>query len=125
MVMTELRDTLPCMPCLDCGRENPADASFCAGCGAPVERVCSNCGRANDGDARFCNGCAHPIGAAGVAPEPVVPRDYTPRHLAERILKSRAAVEGERKQVTTVGFDARILFAFDGRPGGWSLRCAQ
>jgi class 3 adenylate cyclase len=34
----------------------------------------------------------------------VSPRDYTPRHLAERILKSRAAVEGERKQVS-------ILFA--------------
>jgi len=41
-----------------------------------------------------------PAGAAAV-PSPV---DVTPAHLAERILKSRSAVEGERKNVT-------ILFA--------------
>jgi hypothetical protein len=28
------------------------------------------------------------------------PRTYTPKHLAKKILTSRAAVEGERKQVT-------------------------
>ncbi len=28
------------------------------------------------------------------------PRDYTPRHLRERILQSRSALEGERKQVS-------------------------
>jgi len=33
-----------------------------------------------------------------------VARDYTPRHLADKILRSRSALEGERKQVT-------ILFA--------------
>ena len=32
------------------------------------------------------------------------PESYTPKHLAERILTSKAALEGERKQVT-------ILFA--------------
>jgi class 3 adenylate cyclase/tetratricopeptide (TPR) repeat protein len=32
------------------------------------------------------------------------PRDYTPKHLADRILRSKSALEGERKQVT-------ILFA--------------
>ena len=34
----------------------------------------------------------------------VAPRTYTPRHLAEKILASRSALAGERKQVT-------ILFA--------------
>jgi class 3 adenylate cyclase len=33
-----------------------------------------------------------------------LPETYTPKHLAERILNSKAALEGERKQVT-------ILFA--------------
>jgi hypothetical protein len=28
------------------------------------------------------------------------PRDYTPRHLADKILQSKSALEGERKQVT-------------------------
>jgi class 3 adenylate cyclase len=69
-----------------------------------VERVCADCGRANAGDARFCNDCGHPIASTSTSLPHVEPRDYTPRHLVERILKSRAAVEGERKQVT-------ILFA--------------
>jgi class 3 adenylate cyclase/tetratricopeptide (TPR) repeat protein len=33
------------------------------------------------------------------------PESYTPRHLAERILASRAALEGERKQVTVLFAD--------------------
>src|SRR5207248_5094399 len=41
----------------------------------------------------------------GVAPSRFTsPGSYTPKHLAERILTSRAALEGERKQIT-------ILFA--------------
>jgi len=35
------------------------------------------------------------------------PRDYTPRHLAERILRSRGALEGERKQVTVLFVDVK------------------
>jgi class 3 adenylate cyclase/tetratricopeptide (TPR) repeat protein len=34
-----------------------------------------------------------------------VPAEYTPRHLADRILKSRAALAGERKQVTVLFAD--------------------
>lgn len=35
--------------------------------------------------------------APSAAPAPArAPRDYTPKHLAERILHSRAALEGER-----------------------------
>jgi len=33
------------------------------------------------------------------------PRPYTPAHLADRILKSRSAIEGERKQVTVLFCD--------------------
>ena len=37
----------------------------------------------------------------------VVPMGYTPKHLAERILRSRAALEGERKQVTVLFADIK------------------
>jgi class 3 adenylate cyclase len=35
------------------------------------------------------------------------PRSYTPRHLAERILTSKSALEGERKQVTVLFADVK------------------
>ncbi|MBW2444475.1 MAG: AAA family ATPase [Deltaproteobacteria bacterium] len=95
------------MPCQGCGHDNPDDARFCSGCGAPQQRSCSACGRANDADASFCNGCGRPVGAAAEAPPPAEPRDYTPRHLAERILRSRTALEGERKQVTIFFADVK------------------
>jgi class 3 adenylate cyclase len=34
---------------------------------------------------------------------------YTPKHLAERILTSKAALEGERKQVTVLFADLKGL----------------
>jgi class 3 adenylate cyclase len=39
---------------------------------------------------------------AGRAPE-----NYTPKHLAEKILTSRSALEGERKQVTVLFADLK------------------
>ena len=95
------------MPCQDCGRENPDDARFCSGCGALQQQPCSACGRANDGDARFCNGCGRLVGAAPEAPASAEPRAYTPHHLAERILRTRSAIEGERKQVTVLFADIK------------------
>jgi class 3 adenylate cyclase len=38
---------------------------------------------------------------------PTDPRAYTPRHLAEKILTSRIALEGERKQVTVLFADVK------------------
>jgi class 3 adenylate cyclase/tetratricopeptide (TPR) repeat protein len=35
------------------------------------------------------------------------PRDYTPRHLAEKILRSKSALEGERKEVTVLFADVK------------------
>src|SRR5262249_44980933 len=35
------------------------------------------------------------------------PQDYTPQHLAERIISSRGALEGERKQVTVLFADLK------------------
>jgi class 3 adenylate cyclase len=49
--------------------------------------------------------CAHPI--AGLTPGDrfASPESYTPKHLAEKILTSRSALEGERKQVTVLFVD--------------------
>jgi len=49
---------------------------------------------------------------AGLASAPAVakfalPESYTPKHLAEKILTSRAALEGERKQVTVLFADMK------------------
>jgi class 3 adenylate cyclase/tetratricopeptide (TPR) repeat protein len=62
-----------------------------------------------DGE-RFCGRCgaelAAPASAARAAPERA-PRDYTPRHLADKILQSKSALEGERKQVTALFADVK------------------
>ena len=63
--------------------------------------ICPACQRENRDDARFCDRCSRPL-AADV---PRTPGAYTPRHLAERILTSRFALEGERKQVTVLFLD--------------------
>ncbi|MDQ4006142.1 MAG: AAA family ATPase, partial [Actinomycetota bacterium] len=49
------------MRCGSCGRENPADASFCASCGSPLETGCRFCGAALPDDARFCPSCGRPV----------------------------------------------------------------
>jgi class 3 adenylate cyclase/tetratricopeptide (TPR) repeat protein len=60
---------------------------------------------------KFCNQCAAPLdaGAAAGSPPPPErsPRDYTPKHLADRILRSKSALEGERKQVTVMFADVK------------------
>jgi class 3 adenylate cyclase len=43
--------------------------------------------------------------ATGVFPRSIPDDGYTPRHLAEKVLTSRAAIEGERKQVTVLFCD--------------------
>ncbi|MFB6184290.1 MAG: zinc-ribbon domain-containing protein [Haloarculaceae archaeon] len=43
--------------CPECGESLPADAEFCANCGASVGSSCPNCGRSVEADAKFCPGC--------------------------------------------------------------------
>jgi class 3 adenylate cyclase/predicted ATPase len=93
------------MQCTQCGQENPTAARFCNGCGARLEFVCAGCGQVNPPASRFCNGCGQPL--RGAPPSPPAPESYTPRHLAEKILTSKAALEGERKQVTVLFADLK------------------
>src|SRR6202795_236652 len=93
------------MRCPQCAQENPATARFCNGCGGRLETVCGGCGQVNPPSSRFCNGCGQPLG--GTPASPRAPDSYTPRHLAEKILTSKSALEGERKQVTVLFADLK------------------
>src|SRR5213594_2192050 len=68
------------MICAACRHENPERAKFCLECGA-----------------RLAPSAAPDLGTRLVS--------YTPKHLAEKILKSRSALEGERRQVTVLFAD--------------------
>src|SRR5919109_1616651 len=94
------------MTCPRCQHANRAGARFCEECGAPLSRACSACGTVLSATAKFCPERAQPTGA----PPPRQfgsPETYTPKHLAERILTSKAALEGERKQVTVLFADLK------------------
>ncbi len=94
------------LSCPRCRHENPAGAKFCVECAAPLTRACTRCGTALPTAAKFCPECAQPAGEA-TPRSAAVPEAYTPRHLAERILDSRAVLEGERKQVTVLFADLK------------------
>jgi class 3 adenylate cyclase/tetratricopeptide (TPR) repeat protein len=94
--------------CAGCQHENPPDSRFCNHCGASLELVCSSCETRNPPGARFCNGCGTPLEEpAALAPPRRAPRDYTPRHLADKILTAKSALEGERKQVSVLFADVK------------------
>jgi class 3 adenylate cyclase/tetratricopeptide (TPR) repeat protein len=96
------------MVCPRCRTENPRQAKFCLECAAPFAARCTNCDTALPAAAKFCLECAHPVGGAAAGPARFAsPESYTPRHLAEKILGSKAALEGERKQVTVLFADLK------------------
>jgi class 3 adenylate cyclase len=91
------------MQCPRCRHENPAGQKFCGECGSRLAVACPACGAASPPRQRFCGECGGALAAAPAAPR--TPESYTPRHLAEKILTSRSALEGERKQVTVLFVD--------------------
>src|SRR5436189_276662 len=99
------------MKCPRCQQEAPSDAEFCPECGAKLAALCSQCGTANAPIHKFCKKCGQSLTAAsGVDPEGrrfASPDSYTPKHLAEKILTSKSALEGERKQVTVLFADLK------------------
>jgi class 3 adenylate cyclase/tetratricopeptide (TPR) repeat protein len=97
------------MNCPRCQHESPSGAKFCAECGAPLALDCARCRTRLPPAAKFCPECALPVGGAPAALEPrfASPVEYTPRHIAEKILGSRTALEGERKHVTVLFADLK------------------
>jgi len=108
------------MNCASCGHTNPERAKFCLECGAPIAARCPSCGTDLLPAAKFCLECGAAVQVPGAgsqafgpdtrhpAPDtPKDPRSYTPKHLAEKILQSKSALEGERKQVTVLFADVK------------------
>ncbi len=95
------------MKCVECGQENREQARFCDECGTPLLVRCAACGQANRAAAKFCDGCGAVLSRNEPAPEAGErpPQSYTPRYLAEKILITRGALEGERKLVTVLFAD--------------------
>jgi predicted ATPase/class 3 adenylate cyclase len=95
------------MRCPACCHENRAGARFCGQCATALDGIaaCGSCGARNPSGQKFCDACGAALGAAtGPARDP---RAYTPPHLAEKILRVRSALEGERKQVTVLFADIK------------------
>jgi ribosomal protein L40E len=97
------------MQCPRCQTANRAGAQFCRQCGTRLEAVCPACGASLEPASQFCDKCGVSLSAAA-KPSAAPPRfdspgSYTPKHLAEKILSSRNALEGEREQVTLLFVD--------------------
>ena len=129
----------PTTRCPGCRAENAAKQKFCGECGAGLPAACPTCGHPNPPAQKFCGECGAKLGApaeapaqpAAAAPEAEAPaaaapapspafRDaapvaYTPKHLAEKILTSKGAMEGERKGVTVMFADVSGFTAMSER----------
>jgi len=94
--------------CPGCQHENPTGSSFCLECGARLGLTCASCGADLPARSKFCNKCGTPVATEpAIQPRFTSPESYTPKHLAEKILTSKAALEGERKQVTVLFADLK------------------
>ena len=107
------------MTCAGCGFANPEAMRFCGQCGVALqpETTCAACGLENPPGFKFCGGCGASLAAdsrtlkapsqSDRRPPTADLRSHTPKHLADKILSSRTALEGERKQVTVLFADVK------------------
>jgi class 3 adenylate cyclase/tetratricopeptide (TPR) repeat protein len=92
--------------CPQCQHENPPQAKFCLECGTRLALTCAQCGTELPAGAKFCLECGQPVSGQSAGQSRFTsPAAYTPKHLADKILTSRSALEGERKQVTVLFVD--------------------
>jgi len=95
------------MQCPRCRHEASASARFCGECAAQLGRTCPACRSLNAPANAYCTSCGASLGEAGAGQAAPEPHEYTPKYLAEEIIRTRAALEGERKQVTVLFADLR------------------
>jgi class 3 adenylate cyclase/tetratricopeptide (TPR) repeat protein len=77
--------------------------------------TCQRCGAELTPGKKFCGSCGAPITAAERADRFASPESYTPKHLAEKILTSKDAMEGERKIITVMFSDVSGFTAMSER----------
>ena len=104
------RGVVVAMRCQQCGFENAEGLKFCLECGTPLGRSLSILRlrepRPASNSAVSAEPHWKPPAKLAHVPERA-PRDYTPQHLADKILRSKSALEGERKQVTVLFADVK------------------
>jgi len=93
------------MQCPQCQHENLAGQKVCGECGARLTSACPSCGTSNPPTQKFCGECGTGLAQTDGTAKYGTPQSDTPKHLADKILTSRAALEGERKQVTVIFCD--------------------
>ena len=104
------------MQCPKCLTENQETRKFCKKCGTRLPLVCPDCHFENEPGDVYCGDCGQSLiqpkeskhSHSQSQPPPVdysTPKSYTPKHLAEKILTTRSAIEGERKIVTVMFTD--------------------
>src|SRR5215471_2666826 len=95
------------MRCPQCGHENAAEMKFCGECGTRLTVLCRECGARNAPAQKFCGECGARLEPGALSRQLPSPDAYTPKHLAEKILTSKSALEGECKQVTVLFADLK------------------
>ncbi len=95
------------MICPTCKTENPEDNQFCFQCGAIFLKTCPRCKTENPLLANFCGRCGQDLRETkkDLPIEYGIPHSYTPKFLADKILKTRSSIIGERKLVTVLFSD--------------------
>lgn len=95
------------LSCAHCGFKNPVGMNYCGNCGASLAPQCPACGNENPVGFKFCGRCGKAFLDQPELPAYArrSPLDYTPRFLADRILKARGALVGERKLVSVLFAD--------------------
>ena len=94
------------MQCPRCRAENRDGLRFCEDCGSRLTVACPQCGGELAPGKRFCGACGAPATGQSAAHAARL-ESYTPKHLVEKILTSKSALEGERKQVTVLFADLK------------------
>ena len=110
------------MKCPRCQHENQTAANFCEECAVPLARTCPSCGSRAAATAEVLPRM-WPLSNStrGRSTLRLTPELHTPRTSHEKILTSREALEGERKQVTVLFADVKgsmELLARDRRSRG-------
>jgi len=96
------------MKCPKCQVENPPTKRFCYECGTKLPHLCPHCGSDVLPNETFCGECGGRIAKPDQGISPPQPNPVPiPHYLAEKILTSRRALEGERRQVTVLFADLK------------------
>jgi class 3 adenylate cyclase len=94
------------MLCTKCNNDNPADASFCEGCGAKLELVCPTCKTLASPGARFCKKCGTALAATRPDSHLTSPFE-SPIRVRADAGTAPEAIDGERKTVTALFADIK------------------